>query len=94
MLPERHGPRVTCECAVELEANREEGQPGKRAGRLGLGSGKAVKGKDRINQPRRTVKAKTVTVKQLSWSLFLKLIKKKRKEKKSRTRRALGPRPV
>jgi hypothetical protein len=56
MLPERQGPKVTCECAVELEAGREEGQPGKRAGRLGLGSGKAVKGKDRINQPRRTVK--------------------------------------
>lgn len=45
----------------------DEGEEvGGQGQRLGLGIGKAVKGKDWISQPRRTVKAKTVTVKLLA----------------------------
>jgi hypothetical protein len=68
-----------CQDVVGREANREEGQPGK-----GMVA-KQSKGKDRISKPKRTVKAKkTVTVKHLSWSLFLKLTNKKNKGRRRR----------
>ena len=69
------------------EANREEGAAGQGHG------GKAVKGQ----RPDKQTKAygqskKTVTVKHLSWSLFLKLMNKKGKKERRRRRGGLDSR--